>query len=86
MNNPTKKYEFTEIFTVTELNNAIDIIAKIRKSGGFVVSKDLIKTIISPALERINKTTGQENEEKYLGYMLEHVCVNVLNMKKMEGE
>ena len=34
-----------------------------------------------PALKRINKQTGQENDARFLAYMIEHVFNEVRAMK-----
>lgn len=37
----------------------------------------LLPEIIQPALERINKSTGQANDPLYMAYMLEYVAMRV---------
>jgi len=33
----------------------------------------LVDKVVRPAMPRINKATGQENDERHLGYLLEHL-------------
>ena len=35
--------------------------------------RTMVKRIINPNIERINKATGQENDPKFLAYMIEYV-------------
>jgi hypothetical protein len=58
-----------EIFTMRELRAAGKLYAEC-KPGEF--NRRVVAEIVTPALPRINKTTGQENDARYLGYALEY--------------
>jgi hypothetical protein len=33
----------------------------------------LVEKVVRPAMPRINKATGQENDERHMGYLLEYL-------------
>lgn len=58
-----------QIFTASEIKAAIKLYAEC-KPGEF--NKRAVDEIVTPAMPRINKATGQENDPRYLGYALEY--------------
>ncbi len=57
------------LFTDTEMRKAFRILDA---KGGASAHKRLVSEICEPAIERINKATGQENLPEYLAYVLEY--------------
>lgn len=67
-----------DIFTAEELQRANDIIKAHDKSNGNVALIDTLENeIVVPVLPRINQSTGQDNDARYLAYMLEHIIRNI---------
>jgi hypothetical protein len=64
----TKTIAIGELFTEAELKAATKLYGKC-KPGEF--NKRVVEQIVKPALPRINKVTGQENDAQYWGYALE---------------
>jgi hypothetical protein len=64
----TKQISIGELFTAAELKAATKLYGEC-KPGEF--NKRVVKQIVEPALPRINKVTGQENDARYWGYALE---------------
>ena len=58
-----------ELFTPAELRAATKLYCEC-KPGEF--NKRVVEQIVEPALPRINKVTGQENDARYWGYALEY--------------
>ena len=63
------KFTIGELFTASEIKAAVSL-SESCKPGQF--NALVVEKVINPALERINKTTGQENDPRYLGYLLEY--------------
>jgi hypothetical protein len=66
----TKTSTIGDVFTKTEIKKAQKLFAKC-KPGEF--NKRVVAEIVEPAMPRINKATGQENDARYFGYLLEHL-------------
>ena len=58
-----------ELFTEAELQAAVELY---ENSSPGTFNKAVVEKIVEPALPRINKVTGQENDARYWGYALEH--------------
>jgi hypothetical protein len=58
----------SQLFTDVEIKAAVKLYAEC-SPGTF--NKRVVEQIVRPAMDRINKATGQENDERYIGYMLE---------------
>jgi hypothetical protein len=63
-----------QLFTAAELNKAIELYEQCRKTGERF-NKRCAAEIVEPALARINKTTGQENDASYLAYGIEYALM-----------
>ena len=61
-----------ELFTEREINAAVKLYNEC-KPGEF--NKRVVEKIVEPAMARINKVTGQENDPRYFGYLLEFVIM-----------
>jgi hypothetical protein len=66
----TKTSTIGDVFTKAEIKKAQKLFAKC-KPGEF--NKRVVAEIVEPAMPRINKATGQENDARYFGYLLEHL-------------
>jgi hypothetical protein len=73
---PKKTISLGDFLTDEEINTAIKI-CKIGGENGDNINKTLVRRIIEPNLDRINKALGQENDKYYLGYVVEFICTNV---------
>ena len=60
-----------ELFTDAEVRKAAALYKKLHGTGQFAAA--VCEQVVQPNMERINKTTGQENDAMYLAYALEHV-------------
>jgi len=67
-----RKFTIGELFTDAELKQAMSIYKYTR--AGFVCDR-MVSEIVQHALPRINKLTEQENDPRYLGYMLEWAMI-----------
>lgn len=65
----TKQATLADIFTASELERAKELFLE-TPVGSF--NKVVVAEIIEPVMDRINKALGQENDPRYMGYMLEH--------------
>ncbi len=65
----TKQITLADIFTASELDRAKELFLE-TPVGSF--NKMVVAEIVEPAMERINRALGQENDPRYMGYMLEH--------------
>jgi hypothetical protein len=66
-----KKIALGKLFTEQELAKAAALWAKTRMSPLF--HSRVRDEVVIPAMPRINKVTGQENDADYMAYMLEAV-------------
>lgn len=63
-----KQFSLGDIFTAEELDRARSLFEEDER--GFVARA--VVEIVRPAMPRINAATGQENDERYIGYALQH--------------
>lgn len=68
-----KSFTVGELFTEIEIKRAV----LIWKTDRTNFHRRAVTEIVEPVLPRINKTTGQENDARYLAYMLEFVVLTV---------
>jgi hypothetical protein len=70
-----KTFKVGDIFTDTELNKAQRIYRQSLKADASAISliDRLHDEIVAPVMSRINKATGQENDSRYMAYMLQWV-------------
>lgn len=66
----TPTYAITDLFTEDEIKRALELY-ETSKPGSF--NKAVTDQIVRKVIDRINATTGQENDPSYLGYMIEYV-------------
>jgi hypothetical protein len=59
-----------DLFTLDEIKRARELYTKC-SPGTF--NKRVVEEIVRPIMPRINRATGQENDERYMGYLLEYV-------------
>lgn len=64
-----KQVALGDIFTDEEVERAKELFEEC-SPGTF--NKRVVPEIIEPIMARINKATGQENDPRYVGYMLEY--------------
>lgn len=69
-----KSTTIQQILTPTELRRAATLYSELRDTGTFAHTLD--REIITPNIERINKALGQENDPRYLAYMIEAVLMS----------
>jgi len=71
-----KTLSLGQMFTDEEIDHACRLFAEHAKGGKFasIVEEEVVK----PNIERINKATGQENDTRYLAYVLEGALAGVL--------
>lgn len=62
-----------ELFTEDELQAAVELY---ENSSPGTFNKAVVAKIVAPALPRINKATGQQNDARYWGYALEHAILS----------
>lgn len=74
MNLPRKTISLTDFLTKKEIDLALRLY-KTAAPGTF--NKTIVPKIIEPNLARINAALGQENDPRYLGYMVEYVFSRV---------
>ena len=65
---PLQTMPLGELFTKQEIKRAVTLFSTSPKS----FHRDCTEQIVRPALERINRVTGQNNDENYLAYVLEY--------------
>lgn len=68
-----------QLFTDEELQRAFKICAE---TVTHQRNKKLVAEIVEPAIDRINKATGQENDPRYFGYMME-AAYNTLTLRPL---
>ncbi len=67
-----KHIAITDFLTPKEIDEAAKLYADCRKVGAtFAVLCE--RQIITPVLDRINEALGQENDARFLAYMVEYV-------------
>ena len=69
----TQRFTLAEIFTAEELSKAATLF--IGCVPGTFADK-AAEQIIKPVIDRINEKTGQENDPKYLAYLIEYAITN----------
>lgn len=63
-----KEMTLGDLFTQAELDKARALYNENRQG----LNQTLVEQVVAPAIDRINAKTGQENDARYFGYMLEH--------------
>lgn len=66
-----KTYTIGELFTINELKRAAELLTACQRDGRRFNSVVINELLTAEVLARINRKTGQENDPRYLGYMLE---------------
>jgi|tagenome__1003787_1003787.scaffolds.fasta_scaffold20690405_1 hypothetical protein len=61
------------LFTSTELNKAYRLYTECKGTG---FNRRCAAEIVEPVLERINKTTGQQNDARYWAYAIEYAIMS----------
>lgn len=61
-----------DLFTSDEIERAKKLY---REASPGTFNRLVVKEIVEPAMDRINKVTGQENDARYIGYALENVLM-----------
>jgi hypothetical protein len=72
-----------ELFTDSEIDEAVILCGHHAQTHTSPIS-DLVSMVVAPALDRINKTTGQDNDARYLAYVLVSAC-NTLAQTREEN-
>jgi hypothetical protein len=70
----TKTVAISDFFTAAELSRALDLYEECKREG-MRFNQRCADQIIKPVLDRINETTGQENDPSYLAYALEYAIM-----------
>jgi hypothetical protein len=65
-----KQLNLGDLFTKDEIEAASKLFFEC-KPGEF--NRRVVEQIVQPAMLRINAATGQENDARYMGYLLEYV-------------
>jgi hypothetical protein len=71
-----KKIELGKLYTSEELAKAAQHVMNPPEDGS--VADAIMRDVTLPSLHRINETTGQENNAKYLAYALEYAVGTAL--------
>lgn len=66
----TKHFTIEQLFTEAEIKKAVVLKTKHRHGS---LAKTYLTEIVVPVMERINRTTQQENDPMYMAYLLEYV-------------
>jgi hypothetical protein len=67
----TRTIQLGELFTAEEIDRAYEIWCRWQqRKDRPVPAAEIAEVIVAPVLDRINETTGQENDARYLGYLL----------------
>lgn len=66
--NERKTITMDKLFTRKQAIRAAEIV-----NAGENVHQLLLQEIVRPSMEHINKVIGQENDERYIAYVLEHI-------------
>lgn len=66
----TRRIAIQDFLTVSEIERAANLYA-ICKPGTF--AEQCADEIITPVIARINASLGQDNDPKFIAYMIEHV-------------
>jgi hypothetical protein len=74
----TNSITISKIFTDAEIERARKLLNECERRPPGLLHKRIVTEIVKPAMPRINKATGQENDADYIGYLLEAVLTNVL--------
>jgi len=61
-----------DILTEAEIQRAIDLYSSAPREA---FAAQCAETIIAPVIERINSKTGQENDPRYLAYVILNACM-----------
>jgi hypothetical protein len=59
-----------QLFTGAEIRRAQTLYRELKGTGTFAAT--VAKELIEPNLTRINTATGQENDPRYIAYMVEY--------------
>jgi len=79
-----KSVAIQDFLTQGEIERAIDLYAKCAADDNSAPFSILCeREIIEPAIDRINKTLGQENDPKYLAYCVEYTMMKLLEKDSM---
>jgi hypothetical protein len=74
-----KTVTLQDFLTPAEIERAADLYAKCAADDASAPFSVLCaREIIEPAIDRINKTLGQENDPKYLAYCVEYTMMKLL--------
>jgi hypothetical protein len=68
--NDRPAYAINDLFTDDEIAKATELYEACA-AGTF--NKEVTEKVVRPVLARIDAKTGQANDARYLGYMIEHV-------------
>jgi hypothetical protein len=71
----TSDLTLDQVFTVIELNRALALYRECQRDTGKRFNTLCAEEIVSPVLDRINQTTGQENDANYLAYAIEFALI-----------
>jgi len=71
-----QRVAITEILTQEEIEKCVKKYEEIGKTGKFAAWVD--ENIITPNLERINRTVQQENDSRYLAYFVACVMMEIV--------
>ena len=69
----SRLHQLGDLFTQEELDRAIKLFVECR-THEFAERCDT--EVVAPVLQRINKVTGQQNDSRYLAYLLQSVFMN----------
>jgi hypothetical protein len=70
----TKTVAISDFFTAAELSKALDLYEECKREG-MRFNQRCADQIVKPVLDRINDTTGQQNDPSYLAYALEYAIM-----------
>lgn len=69
-----KTWTIGELFTGAEIDKAVQLYKQQSSQSKFI--DEVVQAIVKPALPRINRLTGQENDARYLAYALEYAIIS----------
>jgi hypothetical protein len=79
MSTERKTIQLVDVFSYSEVNLAAKIIAEHGRAHSperKTVAEKIEEQVTRPALDRINKVTGQQNNARYWAYALEHAITS----------
>ena len=71
------KVTLNEFLTEEQIQICVELYTKLKQTGQF--AKTICDKIIIPNIAEINAKIGQENDPKYLAYMVEYVLSKALD-------